>query len=229
MGEQKRDLDDGPRRYILTTSTGSGRTHALRVRTTPFEDALVGMSREQLEEKYVELSAKIEAARKPSPASSEAELRKYLDRIDSYLFQRRMVADKIAQRSRRDEIGEIKEAVESKVADPEVRQELSDLVTEVARRQDELAARLDESDDAVDQELRKIEVQQRRWDMRKSMLEREPAAVLIGGLLLLVLTLALIIATFSHTTVPDVLTNMILLILGFFFGQTTSTNRPGGE
>ncbi len=67
--------------------------------------------------------------------------------------------------------------------------------------------------------------------MRKSMLEREPAAVLIGGLLLLILTGTLIVGMFTSTEIPEILGNSFLLILGFFFGQTTHrggrSDQPG--
>ncbi|MGW5513497.1 hypothetical protein [Nocardia africana] len=120
------------------------------------------------------------------------------------------------------QIREIKQAVEQKVSDPQVQQELSDLLSEIQKRRDELDAELNAEASAEAREIRKIELAKRRWEVRKSMLEREPAAVLIGGTLLGLLTLALIVAMFVHTPVPEVLTSMVLLILGFFFGQTTS-------
>ncbi|MEV0467057.1 hypothetical protein AB0I30_21080 [Nocardia tengchongensis] len=144
------------------------------------------------------------------------------------LGHRRVIATRIGQLLLQSEMAEIKDAVESKVADPDVRQQLSALVSEIQRRQDELDAkvRVDADDEA--KELRRIEFMERRWRARKSMLDREPAAVLVGAVLLGVLTIALILAMFIHTVVPDVLTSMVLLILGFFFGQTASgKGKPG--
>ncbi len=59
------------------------------------------------------------------------------------------------------------------------------------------------------------------------MLEREPAAVLVGGVLLVVISIALIVAMFAHTPVPEIVSSGFLLILGFFFGQNSS--RGGGS
>ncbi|NQE88928.1 hypothetical protein [Nocardia terpenica] len=70
--------------------------------------------------------------------------------------------------------------------------------------------------------MSRLDVQERKWRIRKSVLDREPAAVLIGGVLLAVITLGLIVAMFIHTPVPEILSSAFLLILGFFFGQTTS-------
>lgn len=127
------------------------------------------------------------------------------------------------------QIREIKQAVEEKVTDPQVQQELSDLLSEVQKRRDELDDRLNAENITEAREIRKIELAKRRWEVRKSMLEREPAAVLIGGVLLGLLTVALIVAMFLHTPVPEVLTSMVLLILGFFFGQTTGGRGTSGD
>lgn len=124
-----------------------------------------------------------------------------------------------------EQMAQLQEAVNEKVADPQVRQELSDLVAEFAKQQQQLARKLQAREDDAAKELRNLEVQERKWRMRKSLLDREPAAVLIGAVLLSAITLALIIATFVHTPVPDILANAFLLILGFFFGQTTSGSR----
>ncbi|GAB2531684.1 hypothetical protein [Nocardia heshunensis] len=59
--------------------------------------------------------------------------------------------------------------------------------------------RLKAPEDVLAQEIQRIEVQERRWQMRKSLLDREPAAVLIGGLLLFTLSVGLMIAMFTHT------------------------------
>ncbi|MGW4771834.1 hypothetical protein ACWEO2_27820 [Nocardia sp. NPDC004278] len=126
-------------------------------------------------------------------------------------------------------MAEIKGAVEAKVEDPQVRQELSHLVTEVQRRQEELDAKIKAAGDEDARAVRKIELQKRRWEMRRSMLDREPAAVLIGGLLLVVIGVALLIAMFTHTAVPEIVSSAFLLILGFFFGQTTSSKGRSGD
>ncbi len=133
---------------------------------------------------------------------------------------------KLLELSQLRQMAEIKDAVDENVADPEVRQQLSDLVSEFAKQQQELSAKLHERETAEARELRRIEVQERKWRMRKSLLDREPAAVLIGGLLLLILTSALIIGMFTSAEIPDILANGFLLILGFFFGQTTHRTGP---
>ncbi|MGY2036602.1 hypothetical protein ACW9HF_15075 [Nocardia gipuzkoensis] len=130
--------------------------------------------------------------------------------------------NRLAYLQAQEQMAELKGAVEEKVSDPQVRQELSELVSEFGRQQQELARELQAREDDAAKELRRLEVQERKWRMRKSLLDREPAAVLIGALLLSGITLALIVGMFIHTPAPDILANAFLLILGFFFGQTTS-------
>ncbi|MBU3063194.1 hypothetical protein KO481_16865 [Nocardia sp. NEAU-G5] len=148
----------------------------------------------------------------------------------NYLRARRArVATALERLLNTEQMEEIREAVESKVDDPQARQELTDLLSKLTQQHEELAAQLREKeDDDVALEIRKIEIQERRWKMRKSILDREPAAVLVGAVLLAVLTVALIFAMFFHTPVPEILSSAFLLILGFFFGQTASGKGKSG-
>jgi hypothetical protein len=68
---------------------------------------------------------------------------------------------------------------------------------------------------------REVAVQERRSRMRRSWFERESIASIIGALLLLLLGITLIIAMFTGTTAPEIVTSAFLLILGYFFGQAT--------
>ncbi|MFI2228937.1 hypothetical protein [Nocardia testacea] len=154
----------------------------------------------------------------------------HAEEVVTYLISvRRQLRERITAIATQEQMAEIKGAVESKVQDPQVRQELSDLVSELAQQQQELAAKLQAQEGADAQEMRRIEIQERKWRMRKSLLDREPAAVLIGGLLLIVITAALIIAMFANTAVPEILASSFLMILGFFFGQTAGRGSVRAE
>jgi len=54
-------------------------------------------------------------------------------------------------------------------------------------------------------------------------------ASLIGGILLLAFGVALIVAMFTDTAVADILGNAFLLVLGYFFGQSTTRAGRGAE
>lgn len=136
--------------------------------------------------------------------------------------------DRYALLQQREQLAAIEEAVEQKVSDPVTRKELVDLVADI-RRQQESASSAHAREGAEIDELARLDIVARRWEVRRAMLEREPAAVLVGGVLLVGMAVALIIAMFIHTPVPEILASGFLLILGFFFGQnsTRAGSSPG--
>jgi len=119
--------------------------------------------------------------------------------------------------------------VAPKVTDPEIRRELSELVAQIRARQQQQTTDLRAREKFEAGELARLDIMARRWEVRKAMLEREPAAVLVGGVLLVGIAAALIVAMFVHTVVPEILANGFLLTLGFFFGQNSTRNSssPG--
>ncbi|WP_432830683.1 hypothetical protein [Dactylosporangium sp. CA-092794] len=72
-------------------------------------------------------------------------------------------------------------------------------------------------------------MKERKWRMRRSLLEREPVAALIGAIILVAIAVALIVGMFAKVAVPEVLANAFLVILGFFFGQPTSGGKAAPE
>ncbi|WP_327096979.1 hypothetical protein OIE68_45135 [Nocardia vinacea] len=126
----------------------------------------------------------------------------------------------LARRDRHEQMQKIA-AVAETVEDAGVRDKLSELVSKLDEQQqriDELA-RDGEGGKAA---MSRLEYRKELWRMRKSMLDREPAAVLLGGLLLVVFGGTLIAAMFLHTEISQIISSAFLMILGFFFGQTSS-------
>lgn len=71
----------------------------------------------------------------------------------------------------------------------------------------------------------KMELFERRSKVWFSLLERESASTILGGILLLVIIAAHIIAIFSKFSVPEILNNAFLIILGYFFGQSANDKQ----
>ncbi len=63
---------------------------------------------------------------------------------------------------------------------------------------------------------------ERRSKIWLSFLERESVATILGGVLLIVITLAQIGAMLFKIAPSDTLNNTFLVVLGYFFGQSTS-------
>ncbi|WP_157224327.1 hypothetical protein [Nocardia paucivorans] len=139
---------------------------------------------------------------------------------------RHRYSDRMILLQHREHMAAIEQAVEQKVDNPEVRRELSDLVTQIGRQQQELADSIRARAAAEAGDLARLDLMKHRWEVRRAMLDREPAAVLVGGVLLVGIAMALVVAMFTHTAVPEILSSGFLLILGFFFGQNST--RAGG-
>lgn len=67
-----------------------------------------------------------------------------------------------------------------------------------------------------------------RAAIRQRFLERESVATIVGSFLLIILTGTLIVAMFTSTTVPEILSNGFFIILGYFFGQTAARSAAQG-
>ena len=69
-----------------------------------------------------------------------------------------------------------------------------------------------------------MELWERRSKVLRSFLERESAATIIGAILLIVITLAHIASLAFGLSIPETLNSAFLLILGYFFGQSSNQN-----
>lgn len=151
------------------------------------------------------------------------------------LSRKKLILDRIRSLSTNEKIESIQDLI-NQVNDDEVRDKLNQ---EVANLRDE-AQRLRDQSKEVEQEQTqeaiktqtelerlKIELFERRSKVWFSLLERESAATIIGGILLLIIMVAHVTAIFSRFSIPEILNNAFLIILGYFFGQ--STNDKSGK
>lgn len=60
---------------------------------------------------------------------------------------------------------------------------------------------------------------ERRSKVWLSFLQRESVATIVGGLLLIVMTISIVVANFVGIATSELLSNAFLVILGYFFGQ----------
>lgn len=124
-----------------------------------------------------------------------------------------------------DKIRKLKGEVVTQVEDPDLRDDLSKRIDELAQVVSALPAQLQDrsADDRVRAELQaRAEAEAAKWDRRKEMMQLDRVAVLVGALLLGMLALALISAMIWKMQIPEILSSAFLLILGFFFGQNSS-------
>ncbi|MBE9066427.1 hypothetical protein IQ260_07155 [Leptolyngbya cf. ectocarpi LEGE 11479] len=146
------------------------------------------------------------------------------------LSRKKMILDRINLLRSQEKIVSLRDLVNKKVGDDELRLKLVD---ELQTLEDE-AQKLREQSTKVEEaleiekskreyEITKMEMLERRSKVFLSFLERESAATITGIILLIMITIAQICALFFNIPPSDILNNAFLLILGYFFGQTTGT------
>lgn len=148
------------------------------------------------------------------------------------LLQRKaLIIERIKTLRPEQQLNELRNDVADKVDDPIAREELLEIIDQRFEKEREAQEALDRKQEQVqiarfeilEREKRlQIEIRERKWAIYRSFLERESVASLIGALLLVALATVLIIGMFTHTTTPEIITSAFLLILGYFFGQTTA-------
>lgn len=150
------------------------------------------------------------------------------------LERKKLILDRIRELTPQAQAEDFKEVIVEKVVDPGARAELLKVLdkheaaaSDIARESEQVEV----AQEAVVAELRQTRIQveqmERKAKVYLSFLEREPIAALIGALLLIALTITLIVAMFTEQTPSELLSNSFLIILGYFFGQSTA--RRGAE
>lgn len=128
------------------------------------------------------------------------------------------------------ELSGIRDLIEETITDPATRRKVEERIDQASDAVAEADASEQAREAAFELERAKgiQDIRERRWRMWWSLLQREPIAVLVGAVLLIGFSVVLVVAMWTHTEVPEVVLNMILLILGFFFGQSTARGNQDG-
>lgn len=126
-------------------------------------------------------------------------------------------------------------AVVEDVGEPAVRERIERALNDLQQQTNGLAEQIRETElsrqRATTDELEAIKLErfERRARVWQAFLERESVATIVGAVILVVLTGTLVVAMFLGTAPADVLSNAFLLILGYFFGQSTRRSRPDSQ
>ncbi|MFK0108642.1 hypothetical protein [Streptomyces sp. NPDC091217] len=167
------------------------------------------------------------------------------------LERKRLILDRIQEMRSEEQLGGLQDLIERLPAGPEkeaLKKQLAALETEAAaaREQDRAAAKADSAAQARvvegwqkerkakekaedklkefrEKQLFEEEMAERKWKRRVA---REPIATIVGAILLVALTGVFMVSMFLKLTPSTLLSNSFLIILGYFFGQSTSS--PNG-
>jgi hypothetical protein len=115
----------------------------------------------------------------------------------------------------------------------EIRDQVDSLVAGMEEAKKE-ARKIDEDEKESEknflaQEEMKIKSRESTSKIWLSFLAKESMASILGGLLLLAILIAQLIAIFQNLKVPDILNNSFLVILGYFFGQSANKKSSDKE
>ncbi len=153
--------------------------------------------------------------------------------VELFLLQKkRLILDRIQEISSYKKIENLQDMV-NRLPEEEVKQnlitELESLREGAEKYQQEvqdISAR--ETEAKIKLEQQHIDGLERKSKIWLSFLQRESAASIIGGLVLLMLTLALI-GGMIFGRESQILSNGFLVILGYFFGQSSVKNNKDGS
>jgi len=146
------------------------------------------------------------------------------------LERKKFIVERLAQVRKKQKIDNLRSLIDS-VPDTglqaKLRAEIADLESSSRKLQEqaeeiEAARRNLKASTDIEIARLKAEVFERRSKVWRSFLERESVATLVGALLLLVIGAAVLVSMFLGTKTPDLISNTFLLVLGYFFGQSTS-------
>ena len=146
------------------------------------------------------------------------------------LERKQLILDRIRLLEGDEKLESLRDLI-SKVSQPEVKEKLDQELRELeeeSHKWEEQATQIGEAKAAeelrVQADLSRLsaELFERRSKVWLQILGRESVATMLGGLLLLIIIFAEIAAFMAGKDVPDILDNCLLVILGYFFGQTAA-------
>lgn len=150
------------------------------------------------------------------------------DVIRVALERKRMILDRIQEISTNKKIDTL-QVIATDISDGEVKrkitEELDALQEEVSKyKQDIQEITAHETEAKIKLEQQRIDGLERKSKIWLLFLQRESASSIIGGIILLMLTLSLI-GGMIFGKESQILSNGFLVILGYFFGQSSSKNN----
>jgi hypothetical protein len=165
-----------------------------------------------------------------SRSSSEAQFEVGI--LPILLERKRLILDRIRLLVGQEKIENLQDKIKSS-PDNDARIELEEQISKVKedvqrlKEQDSQRAELEEklsSDKRLEFKFWKDKA-----ETLLPLLERESVATIVGSLLLVVITFALLIAMFLKLPTTEIVNNSFLVLLGYFFGQTISKVSSGVE
>lgn len=153
--------------------------------------------------------------------------------LPTLLERKKIILDRIRLLEKNEKIETLQELINKKVVDKEVRENLTKELNQYITESQDIKEQYQQVIKAQSEQLEKsdsekIKLSMELWEKRskviRSFLERESAATIIGAILLIIIALAHVASLVFKLPIPETLDSAFLLILGYFFGQSTNRN-----
>ncbi|MEP7134272.1 MAG: hypothetical protein ABI904_05015 [Chloroflexota bacterium] len=149
------------------------------------------------------------------------------------LERKKLILERISLFKRDEKIENLQDLIKG-LPDKKVRTKLESELHSLETEANKLREQTDEVDETrAQEEIRaatELAIQQqvlfeKRTKFWRSFLEKESVATIIGALLLLIIAMTQIVAMFIKQPSTEIINNAFLLILGYFFGQSSSKQQ----
>ena len=163
-------------------------------------------------------------------ATSDSDYHRKVGILPLLLERKKMILEKIKELSEKEKIENL-EGLAGNLSEGEAKdrfikeiEAIKNEASEYKRAIQDVSNR--ETEAKIKLEQQRIDGLERKSKIWLSFLQRESAASIIGGIVLLMLTVALI-GGMIFGRESQILSNGFLVILGYFFGQSSSKNKDG--
>ena len=144
------------------------------------------------------------------------------------LEHKRFILERIKHLSNQEKIGALRGLIKN-VDDEDIREKIGKEVDDLAlenRRSEEQILEIKEVQHETQLDfqnrINELNLFKEKSKVYLSFLDREPAATVLGAILLIVFGISLIVFVFIRTPIPDIISGTFFTILGYFFGQSSS-------
>jgi hypothetical protein len=188
-------------------------------------ESLAAVERAIEDPNIIDGSERIRRALEPGGPNQEARIQKIV--LPALLERKSLILRRINVLSSQQQVSEIRDVIVDSLAGHGATDELLKSIEAISDRAAEHSRDLELQAERADQQRERymrleVELKERRSAIYRSWIERESIASIVGAILLLGLGIAIVVAMFVGTTVTEVVTGSFLVILGYFFGQTTN-------
>jgi hypothetical protein len=167
----------------------------------------------------------------PYVTKGDSEAHYQITILPTLLERKKLILERIRSSENNEKVESLQDLINKKLIDKDdqerLKKELNQYILESQSLKEQYQQVINVQSEQIEKtETEKLKLSVELWERRSkvflSFLERESAATIIGAILLILIAFAHIVAIGFKITIPETLNSAFLLILGYFFGQSTN-------